>query len=235
MKLILVRHGETEVNRAGLTLSRSDVPLNEKGRLQVQRLAASFAGQQVASIYSSPLQRARSTAQAIADALGLAVQVEDDLIELDTGETEGFNAEQLWERFPDFMAGWTGTEAPTVLFPGGSETLSEAQERAWGVVERLRQQHDSQTVVIVSHAFVILVILCRALGMSLSNFRNLRTSLAAKSVLETRPDRVILVSYNDTCHLGELQTAPLWEGRRLRRAEGEQEGRRPGRVGHPGA
>jgi len=214
MKLILVRHGETDVNRAGLTLGRSDVGLNEKGHLQAQRLAQALKGRGIAAIYSSPLSRALETARAIGQALELPVQVEEDLIELDAGETERMNAQQLWERFPDFMRRWTSPEVASVILPGGSETLSQAQARAWRVVERLRQRHDNDTVVIVSHAFIILAILCHALGLDLGQFRRLHHDIAAISILELRPDRSILLSLNDTCHLEGLETALFWDDRR---------------------
>ncbi|GAG43706.1 unnamed protein product, partial [marine sediment metagenome] len=80
MRLILVRHGETDTNKARLALGQADVELNEHGRWQAQRLAASLKREPIAAIYSSPLKRALATAEPIASSHGLEVQVDDGLI-----------------------------------------------------------------------------------------------------------------------------------------------------------
>ncbi|MEE9286098.1 MAG: histidine phosphatase family protein, partial [Dehalococcoidia bacterium] len=71
MHLFLIRHGETESNRLGLALGRADIPLNERGRWQAQRLARALAPETLAAIYSSPLSRSRNTAHPIAQRHGL--------------------------------------------------------------------------------------------------------------------------------------------------------------------
>jgi probable phosphoglycerate mutase len=200
MRLILVRHGETDSNRAGLALGRADVELNEHGRWQAQRLATSLKGEPIAAIYSSPLKRALATAEPIASSHGLAVQVDEGLIEMDIGETEGLTFRQVGERYPQFLRLWLGGQAAYESMPGG-ERLLDVQERAWQAIERIRQRQEQGTVAVVTHNFVILTLLCRVLGLELADFRRLRHSVAAKSVLEMGRDRVIVISFNDTCHL----------------------------------
>jgi broad specificity phosphatase PhoE len=200
MRLILVRHGETDTNKAGLALGRADVELNEHGRWQAQRLAISLKDQPIDAIYSSPLQRARATAEPIASSHGLEVQVDEGLIEMDVGEMEGLTFQQVRERYPDFLQLWLGGQAAYEPMPGG-ERLLDVQERAWQAIDRIRHRQDQGTVAAVTHNFVILTLLCRVLGLELADFRRLRHSTAAKSVLEVGPDRIIVVSFNDTCHL----------------------------------
>jgi probable phosphoglycerate mutase len=200
MRLILVRHGETDSNRAGLALGRADVELNEHGRWQAQRLAISLKDEPIAAIYSSPLKRALATAEPIASSHGLAVQVDEGLIEMDIGETEGLTFRQVGERYPQFLRLWLGGQAAYESMPGG-ERLLDVQERAWQAIERIRQRQEQGTVAVVTHNFVILTLLCRVLGLELADFRRLRHSVAAKSVLEMGRDRVIVISFNDTCHL----------------------------------
>jgi probable phosphoglycerate mutase len=84
--------------------------------------------------------------------------------------------------------------------PGG-ETLAEVQARAWGAVERMRAAHPDGTVVAVTHNFVILTLLCRALGLPLSHFRRLRQALAARTVLDVRESGSALLQLNDVSHL----------------------------------
>jgi broad specificity phosphatase PhoE len=205
MRLILVRHGETESNRAGLVLGQADLELTKHGRWQAEQVARSLEDEAIDAIYSSPLKRALATAEPIARRHELEVQVEEGLIEMDIGEMEGLTYREVRERYPQFLQVWLGGRAAYEPMPGG-ERLLDVQERAWQAVERIRERHDRDAVVAVAHNFVILAILCRSLGLDLADFRRLRQSVAAKSVLEIRDDRFMLVSLNDTCHLeGEPQ------------------------------
>jgi len=200
MRLILVRHGETDTNKARLALGRADVELNEHGRWQAQRLAISLKDEPIGAIYCSPLRRALATAEPIASTHGLEVQVDEGLIEMDIGEMEGLTFQQVGERYPHFLQAWLGGQAASEAMPGG-ERLLDVQDRAWQAIERIRQRQEHETVAAVTHNFVILTLLCRVLGLELADFRRLRHSVAAKSVLEVGRDRIILVSFNDTCHL----------------------------------
>jgi len=200
MRLILVRHGETDTNKARLALGQADVELNEHGRWQAQRLALSLKREPIAAIYSSPLKRTLATAEPIASSHGLEVQVDDGLIEMDIGEMEGLTFQQVRERHPHFLQAWLGDQAAHEAMPGG-ERLLDVQERAWQAIERIRERQEHGTVAVVTHNFVILTLLCRVLGLELADFRRLRLSVAAKSVLEMGRDRIIVVGFNDTCHL----------------------------------
>jgi broad specificity phosphatase PhoE len=200
MRLILLRHGETDSNKARLALGQADIELNEHGRWQAQRLAASLKHEPIAAIYSSPLKRALATAGPIASSHGLEVQVDDGLIEMDIGEMEGLTFQQVGERYPHFLQAWLGDQAAHEAMPGG-ERLLDVQERAWQAIERIRERQEHGTVAAVTHNFVILTLFCRVLGLELADFRRLRLSVAAKSVLEMGRDRIIVVGFNDTCHL----------------------------------
>jgi probable phosphoglycerate mutase len=200
MRLILARHGETDSNKAGLALGRADIELNEHGRWQAQRLALSLKDEPIDAIYSSPLKRALATAEPIASDHGLEVQVDDGLVEMDIGQMEGLTFQELRERHPQFLQLWLGGQAAYEPMPGG-ERLLDVQERAWQAIERIGECQEQGTVVAVTHNFVILTLLCRALGLELADFRRLRHSVAAKSVLEMGRDRIIVVSFNDGCHL----------------------------------
>ena len=200
MRLILVRHGETDSNKARLALGRADVELNEHGRWQAQRLAISLKDEPIDTIYSSPLKRTLATAEPIASSHGLAVHVDEGLIEMDIGEMEGLTFQQVRERYPHFLQVWLGGQAAYEAMPGG-ERLLDVQERVWQAIERIHQRHEQGAVAVVTHNFVILTLLCRVLGLELADFRRLRHSVAAKSVLEMGQDRTIVVSFNETCHL----------------------------------
>ena len=214
MRLVLVRHGETESNRERLALGREDVPLNERGRRQAAALAASLAGVPLAAVYASPLRRALETARPLADARGLEVQVEDGLIEMAVGDLEGLSPQELRDRYGDFLRDWFSSQAGELRMPGG-ESLQDVQDRAWAVVERLRARHPEDTVVVVTHNFTIHAILCRVLGLPLASFRRLRHDLGARAVIDVRDDRAVVISLNDTCHLeaeGLVDARSYWGG-----------------------
>lgn len=199
MRLILVRHGETEHNRGQLTLGRFDAPLNERGRAEAAALAASFRSPPDA-IYASPLSRAMETAELIGVQTGVPVISEPDLVEMDVGEMEHLTGAELRERYPDFLRLWLSAEAGDARMPGG-ETLREVQERAWRAVERARQACPDGVVVAVTHNFVILTLVCRAIGLPLGQFRRIRHGLAARTVLDMGEDGGTLLELNDRSHI----------------------------------
>jgi broad specificity phosphatase PhoE len=199
MRLILVRHGETEHNRDGLTLGRADVPLNDRGRAQAMALATSFA-RPPAAIYTSPLVRASDTASAIGAATGVAVVTEPDLIEMDVGEMEHLTGTELRERYPEFLRLWLSGDAADARMPDG-ETLRDVQTRAWAAIDRMRSERPDGEVVGVTHNFVILAVVCRALNLPLSEFRRLRHGLASRTVINIRDGGATLLQLNDNAHL----------------------------------
>ena len=213
MRLLLIRHGETAHNASQLALGRADVPLNERGLLQARAVAdglkeprhyeasrGAVTSETITAIYSSPLQRAVTTAEPLAEALGLPVQKEPGLIEMDIGEMDGLDFAQVRERYPDFLRVWLSDELADAAMPGG-ESLRQVQERAWAALVAIRDRHPEGTVVAVTHNFVLLTLLCQVLCLPISHFRHLRHDLAALSVFELNPKRDVIVSANDCCHL----------------------------------
>ena len=202
MRLLLFRHGETAHNAERLALGRQDVPLNERGRAQAQAIARKYGdGSGIAAVYASPLQRAVATASPLAEALGLTVQTQPALIEMDIGELEELSFTAVRERYPDFVRRWLSDDCADAQMPGG-ESARQVQERAWPAIERIRERHPEDTVAVVTHNFVLLMTLCRVLHLPIERFRGIRQDLGAVSVLELSPERETVVTLNDRCHLG---------------------------------
>ena len=201
MRLYVVRHGETDANKSGLALGRSDVELNETGRWQAERVAEALAREPVARVYSSPLKRAVATAEMIAGKHCLSVQIDDGLVEMDLAALDGMPFHEARERYPHYLDAWLGRRLPIASDPGG-ERLEQVTERAWLAIERIRERHhQGETVVAVTHNFVIQCLLCRVLGMDLEDFRRLRHHVTGITAFEFEDGRAILSSMNDTCHL----------------------------------
>jgi broad specificity phosphatase PhoE len=121
-EVLLVRHGETEDNAADRFQGRRDTQLSDRGRAQSRALAQSLRGEGLRAIYTSPLQRARATAQIVGDVLGLEAVVDERLMEADTGDWSGllYTAVQ-----PGALARWRAAD-PAFRFPGGESVAEQA-------------------------------------------------------------------------------------------------------------
>lgn len=203
MNLILVRHGETRYNLEGRAIGLNPVGLDARGRLQALRTAEALAFLAPIALYTSPLPRALETATIISQRLGVGVCPRDNLKEANIGLLDGLTQEEMWQQFPDFMRIWS-QDASTAVMPGG-ESILQAQKRAWDTIDEIRGLHPEENVAVVSHLFTIAGLVCKLLGMPLSNFQQLRLDLASITQVEIRQDTTTLVRYNDQCHLEGLE------------------------------
>jgi len=203
MRLILVRHGETDWNKQHRIQGLGDLGLNKSGEKQAEALACALGHENLSAIYASPLKRAQETAQAIARFHELEVVTFDGLKELDTGDLDGLTLEEMKSRYGGFIGEWLA-DATEVRLPGGG-SLTELQDQVWSVIEEIIDKHleedESGAVVVVSHFFASLCIICRALGINLSDYRRLKVDVAAISTLEFNGKKTVLTCLNDTCHL----------------------------------
>ncbi len=198
-RLLLVRHGETVWNADAVYRGRSEVPLSETGRWQSELAGQGLAGDGVTALLSSPLVRARETAQAIAEATGVAVEIDHDLTDLDCGEWEGLTDAQVQQRYPDVRRTWLATPH-LVRLPGG-ETLDEVAGRVLPVLDRALSAPGPGTVALVSHRVVLKVAICALLGLDNSHFWDIRVDLTGVTEFECSARRRVLVRHNDTSHL----------------------------------
>ena len=216
-KLILVRHGETLLNREGRVQGVSDAPLSDLGHEQARAVAKALAPEAPFHLYSSPLSRAAQTARPIADSYGLLPTTVPDLREADVGDLDGLTISQVRERYPEFMRRWA-EDAGEVTMPGG-ESLLDVRCRAWRAVRDLVARHSAATVVAVTHNFVIQAVLSAALRVPLDNARRIRQQPGCTTRLEFAEGRVSLVSSNETWHLRGLASAASAPETPMQRAE----------------
>lgn len=182
-RILLVRHGETEWNRTHRFQGRSDTPLNQNGIDQATAMSGMLKNESITSIYTSPLSRAFETANIIKALHPQTLVIEEaDFIEMDLGEFDGVEAKTWAKENPDFMKNWWENPG-SVKMPGG-ESLEEVQNRAVRALNRTVDLHPpGSTLLIVSHNFVILSLLCHAKGMGLDQFRELRQANGALSII----------------------------------------------------
>ena len=158
MKLYISRHGQTPWNVEDLVCGRADVPLTEVGQQQAKLLAESALDKNIDVILCSPLLRARQTAQAVSDAIGVEVQIDERLMELDFGIFEGAPRTD-----PDFRR--TRGQFPT-RYPGG-ESAFQLAHRVYSCLEDVRRKYAGKTVLLVCHGGVCRMV--RSYFMDLTN------------------------------------------------------------------
>jgi broad specificity phosphatase PhoE len=197
LRLTLVRHGETVWNQLKKIQGITDVELSKLGMEQARKLSLSLQNERFDRIVSSPLKRAYDTAQAIAVHHQLPITVDNDLQELNAGELEGLTFTDLQLRYAEFLGKWMSDHA-SVTMPQG-ESLKEVQDRVWPVIERITAM--SENVLVVSHSFVIITILCKVRNLSLSHSKEMRVGVASKTCLEIENGTIEVAVFNDTDHL----------------------------------
>jgi broad specificity phosphatase PhoE len=199
LRLVMIRHGSSTWNDERRIQGQLDPPLSDRGREQATKLASRFRGKQVDAFYSSDLQRARATAEAIADELGIQPELMPELREVALGEWEGLNREEIVARYPQEWEQWRLRPSWDIV-PGGEGT--EAFEgRVGSVLERITERTRSGQVLIVTHGGVIQVALLRAVGRSSNGLFPFTIENTSLTVLQGTPDRLVVGRVNDTCHL----------------------------------
>ncbi|MFZ5917399.1 MAG: MSMEG_4193 family putative phosphomutase [Chloroflexota bacterium] len=196
MQLMLVRHAQNDWVGERLAGWTPGVHLNEEGRQQAETLGRRLAHLPLTAIYSSPLERAVETAQAIAIHHGLEIEILEDLGEVRYGEWTGKSLKELakTELWPVVQVHPSGAR-----FPQG-ENLRQVQARAVAALDVLRQTHPGETdvVAVVSHADVIKAVLAHYAGLHLDLFQRLVISPASFSVVRFTRFGPRIVCLNDT-------------------------------------
>jgi probable phosphoglycerate mutase len=177
--VFLVRHGSHDRLGRVLCGRMGGVTLSARGREEARAAGLRLAGEELAAIYSSPMERTRETAELAAEAVGRPVELDEALIEIDYGEWTGATFEAL--RADPRWAGWN--YARGVTRPPGGETLLEVQARMRRFVEQALRRHPDQRIAAVTHGDPIKAILAQAMGMPLDNLDRVEISPASISVL----------------------------------------------------
>ena len=202
MRLILVRHGQSEGNAAGIIQGHTEFGLTELGLIQAKATAERLAREKVDRIASSPLRRAVQTAREVGLTLGLPIEEEPALREYGMGEASGLTGQELRERFPHIVGAYARGERP--VFPG-EEGRDVFRARLADFLARVQQ--NDETVIAVAHGGVISALCYDVLGIDAA--RRGMFMVANCSITEfvrDRSGRLTLARHNDTCHLDGLVT-----------------------------
>ena len=198
--LILVRHGETSANIDSVWHGSIDTPLSERGERQAARVAQ-YLGEafpDASGLYASDLQRARLTADAIGEVLGLPTRLEEDLREYHLGSWEGkpyselYRVHKLWHHIktdPDFA-------------PHGGESPRQVASRLTAALRKIAADHPGERVVVVTHGGALSMAMGAILDGDYTQWRRVMANCAVSElVFEPRPE---LLSFDVTDHLEDL-------------------------------
>jgi broad specificity phosphatase PhoE len=209
LKLYLLRHGQTPFSRdnsfsgAGL-----DPELTSEGLEMARAFAAAYRTIPWSAIYVSPLRRTVATARPLCDAVGLGMELRDDLKEIHYGAWEGQTVETVSRDFHDDYIRWSAD--PAWNAPTGGEPAIAIARRVLQVSEEIKQRFSDGNVLIVSHKATIRILLCNLLGIDVGRFRyRLSCPVGSVSMVEFTPEGPLLHLLADRAHLSEkLRSLP---------------------------
>jgi len=200
VRLLFVRHGETESNVEHRYMGQSDSPLTPTGVAQAEAVAKRLAQRRIDAIYSSDLGRAASTSRMISQACGLPV----------------INDRRLRERHAGLLQGQLESEArikhaivfdeiarrgAAYVFPGGGESGLQIEERMASFLDEVRQDHPGETIVAVTHGGVLRVLLWHILGFPYASIFRLQWDNTSINAVSSSDVGWMVESWNDTAHL----------------------------------
>ena len=197
--VLLLRHGQTAWNAEQRLQGQLDVPLDTVGQRQVAQMAAVLAGEDLAAIYSSDLQRALDTALALARVTGLPVIQDKALRERGFGRLEGLTYAEVEALWPDDALRWRRREPD--FGPGGGETLRAFYSRSVAAVTRLALPHAGQTIAVVAHGGVLDCMHRAATGLDLGAPRTWQLGNATVNRLLFTGEHFVVVGWDDRAHL----------------------------------
>ena len=198
-RIIAVRHGETAWNEDTRIQGHLDIALNATGHWQARQVARALADEPLAAVYTSDLQRAHATAQAIAQASGAPLVAEPGLRERSFGELEGRTFAEIEAELPEQARRWRQRDPH--FAPTGGETLVQLRERIAATTHRLAAQHTEQLIVLVAHGGVLDMLYRLATGLDLQAPRTWLVTNASINRLLWTPQGLTLVGWADTQHL----------------------------------
>lgn len=197
--LLIVRHGETDWNRARRFQGSIDIPLNDTGHQQAIRLARRLEKLTIDAIYSSDLQRCLQTVDPTAQAHGLEVIPTPTLRERNYGLFEGLTLAEIEERHPLVRAAW-GRLDPDYAIPGG-ESTRVLYARIVAAIHQIATRHPGQTLLVVTHGGVLDMIYRAAMNLSLAQVRQCQIPNAAFNQITFEQGFMQVVAWADDAHL----------------------------------
>jgi 2,3-bisphosphoglycerate-dependent phosphoglycerate mutase len=212
-ELVLIRHGETDMNRELRFQGQVNVSLNAVGHAQARRLADRLAGETAHAVVVSDLLRACQTAEPIADGLAIPYVTDAGLREQAFGRVDGMRVEDIQREHPQAWAGWLRFEEDFAMPEGESTRAFHA--RVMQALQRLVAAHAEQTVVVVTHGGVLDMIYRTARSLGLNGPRQSEIPNAGLNRIRVRDGAMEIITWADTRHLADLPPQPVYDQRKF--------------------
>lgn len=204
MKIIIVRHGETEWNKEEIFRGGKNIPLNKNGLKQVKLLSKKLSDLKINRIFSSPLKRASQTSEEIAKFHNLNVEMENSLIDINFGRWEGMTLKEVKRKFPEKYKIWVNNPE-NLKFPEG-ENLKNVRERVENFLqEKVFNLKEDSCIAVVSHRVINKIIILSLLGIPNKYFWNIKQDVATFTLFEKTRFGWIMNKHNEGCHLGKIK------------------------------
>jgi len=201
--IILVRHGECEGNIRGLFRGRTNFPLNRRGLIQAKELGLELLDFPIVNVYSSPLERARQTAEILGKEIDLKINIDEDFNNIELGNWEGLKKERIAEQYSEEWNLWINN--PELLKIDGMERLENVQKRAKKRLDELVQENHNKTFAVVSHRAVLKPLIAACLNITPPYFWRVHLDTASYSLLTYREGTgYCLIQLNQNKHLKDF-------------------------------
>ncbi len=205
-RLFLVRHGETEWNKASKVQGSMDTELSDLGLKQAELLAKRLETEDIEVVYSSSLKRALRTAEIAARYNRCNVVKSEEYHEIRLGPWEGLTINEIKEKYSEHFR--TYREDPANFKLPGAETFLDLTARTYNAINEIVRENKGRNILLVSHGTAIKAAIIRILGIDIVNYSKFKIDNASISIIgfpEDLPERPVVFCLNDTNHLKEVR------------------------------
>lgn len=202
-RIYLLRHGETQWNIEKVFRGRSEIPLTDTGRKQAELAAAHLKPKGIQFLYTSPLSRAKETADIVGKKLKITPIVDERFTGLAFGPWQGRPHKEIKQKFPDLYRIYKDEFHNLKL--EGAETLQAAFERSGFALADIEKKHPDSNVLIISHRVICKLMVLGILGQGPAGFYSVKLDTCGLSEFYTDEGRWVLTKFNDTCFLGDSE------------------------------
>ena len=194
-QIIFLRHGQAKNNTERILAGRTEgIPLTDTGIKQAEHTAQLLEHMNISAIYSSPIQRAKHTAEIVGESNSLDVTTDDRLIELDMGKFTGMPYDEIFNSHGNvFMKFYNGE---LEIAHNGVETFTEVKKRILGIVEHVIEKHPNENVVLVTHMDPIKAMLSTIVDLSPTNLFELIIANASLNIFREKDQKFSLSGLN---------------------------------------
>lgn len=206
IRLILIRHGQTDYSLQNRYCGLCDPPLNKKGIWQSKKLAARLRGLDFDKVYSSDLKRAYQTAKIIFK--NNSIEKIADWREMNFGLFEGLKYEEIIKIYPKLYSNWINNPEKVQISHG--ESLTDLSKRVNERLSFILSRKENKTLAVVTHSGPIRIVLCKALKLGLGMFWQIEQKLAALNIIDyVKQSSAVVVKMNDISHLSVEEEVSL--------------------------